>query len=44
MMIRSTISTNEDTRAAVNEICKAVAGIEADLAVLFASHHYANDV
>jgi small ligand-binding sensory domain FIST len=44
MIIRSTISTNEDTEGAVKEVCQTMAGMEADLVVLFASHHHADDV
>lgn len=44
MIIKATISTNSDTRAAAREICEATAGMKPDLALVFASHDHADEV
>ena len=43
-MIRATLSTKVDTEAAAKEVCQGIAGMDADLVVLFASHHHAEEV
>ena len=43
MNFESTISTNPDARAAVEEVCEAVAGFQPDLAMLFVSPHYEDE-
>lgn len=40
MEFRSTLTTQPDAAAAAHELAQGVFGIEPDLAVLFASHHY----
>lgn len=40
MYFKSALSVETDTEAAVDELSRDVAGVQADLAVVFASHHY----
>ncbi len=40
MYFKAALSTNQDASAAVEELSEAVAGVPADLAVVFASHHH----
>jgi len=40
MIFRSAISTKSDTTTAVDQVCRVAAGLRADLAVVFASHHH----
>jgi small ligand-binding sensory domain FIST len=44
MDIKATISTDSDMRTAAREVCQAVSGMQPDLALVFASHHHADEV
>ncbi|MCZ6816314.1 MAG: FIST C-terminal domain-containing protein [Planctomycetota bacterium] len=40
MHFRSTLSTERDTDAAVEQVCRALDGLDWDLAIVFTSHHH----
>ncbi len=40
MHFRSTLSTERDTDGAVEQVCRALDGLDSDLAIVFTSHHH----
>lgn len=40
MLFKSTLSTDNDTSRAVEEVCRTLAEMDYDLAIVFASHHH----